>query len=790
MIPSAWSEEAQVQEFCLFRVTVVEARMFELRESKSTLCISIRHNKVQKQTRYLPHDVRLDFREVFVFRVDANLLGDVRFTVEAWGNRPSTAEEICLGECEVVSTRTSAHHWHALRSGLTIRLAIDLVGFQNKDGGKEDIIPVDPTFGSFYDSFGRFYSNVDTVEYQLSMELTSLVRQIHYDFWKKAVESPPSRIDSDTVPCVWAGVPEDFRKDWYILVSKRKRGARRTSIAPTATDKKTYWEWVERSKDKDDVNSEQIAKDIHRTISSEHRTAINSTEGQDKMHRILRAYAAANPTIGYCQAMNFITAQLLVLMDNIPRGDSGILLAAEDGDAILHMQTRLILEEDPERSHDDVENEEEDSGEEEAFLILGYICEYILTGYYEQTMSGVMVDLKAFESLFLERLPDLASHFEKMDITASIIVMQWFLAIYVPVFPTETVFRIFDALLIEGRGVLFAVAVAFFQIYSNEILMVEDNESVMDIIKQRSERMFDHHLLMEVAKQEWDRWGSTLRSRRNGVREEMRGKLEDKIRQHTVSSLVRLPSLSLNQIDSIYDMFAQVSSSRRGSCVRSDSVTGGVNLDYRGMDETAFETFVKSLVPDCPDEMRHRMFQAFDFNEDGRIDVAEMVCCIGLLTLEGTFQDRAQACFRAFDIDNNGRIDRAELLQMFSVMLMLTYGTKFPENTVQMIMRRSLRDNNLDKKDALDFNEFALFSQSQPLIRSMLENCLPVKTRSLGTDESAGIEDSGGSLESFSIRQLGGETLRTDASASLLVNSPPPPPSEGSSTSINFSEAS
>ncbi len=92
--------------------------------------------------------------------------------------------------------------------------------------------------------------------------------------------------------------------------------------------------------------------------------------------------------------MNFITAQLLVLMDNIPRGDSGILLAAEDGDAILHMQTRLILEEDPERSHDDVENEEEDSGEEEAFLILGYICEYILTGYYEQTMSGVMVSLR------------------------------------------------------------------------------------------------------------------------------------------------------------------------------------------------------------------------------------------------------------------------------------------------------------------------------------------------------------------------------------------------------------
>ncbi len=85
------------------------------------------------------------------------------------------------------------------------------------------------------------------------------------------------------------------------------------------SSRKSYLEWVKHSEDIDDVNMEQITKvtqlllknrpvwfidclnysqDIHRTIPGEHVTTINSPLGQERLERVLRAYAAANPTVG------------------------------------------------------------------------------------------------------------------------------------------------------------------------------------------------------------------------------------------------------------------------------------------------------------------------------------------------------------------------------------------------------------------------------------------------------------------------------------------------------------
>eukprot|EP00299_Pterocystis_sp_00344_P018464 c9214_g1_i4.p1 GENE.c9214_g1_i4~~c9214_g1_i4.p1 ORF type:complete len:470 (-),score=120.84 c9214_g1_i4:1070-2479(-) len=379
-------------------------------------------------------------------------------------------------------------------------------------------------------------------------------------------------------------------------------------------------------------------------------------------------------------------------------------------------------------------------------------------------MSGVMVDMMAFEKLFGERLPELKAHFDNIDISASMIVMQWFLAVFVSIFPTETVFRIFDVLLVEGRAVLFAVSIGFFRIIQNELLKIDDNEFAIQTIKWKCENMFDHSLLLETAFVEFVSWGSLVKRERHAARELIQTNVEAKVRQSVITTLSKVVPFNVDRVNHLYDQFVQAAKCTVPATqppspstlaapnpsrsiptpplsVRSPSTHVPI-IDYRGIDEANFFSFLQTIVPECTPDMSHRTFQAFDFNEDGIIDVREMICCTGLLSLSGSFENRLETCFRSFDMDDNGRIDKSELVQMLSVMLSLTYGMKLPEKTIQHLAQRTLTECSLQEKESFNLAEFTLVANSQPIIRSMLENCLPVQTKSLTLSDMVAIAPS------------------------------------------------
>lgn len=89
----------------------------------------------------------------------------------------------------------------------------------------------------------------------------------------------------------------------------------------------------------------QIELDLHRTFNSEDHTLSKETEW--KLRRVLTAYVKRNPTVGYCQGMNFVAAILLKQLS-----------------------------------------------EEQAFWTLCQIIEYILQPDYFTLMTGVIVDQK------------------------------------------------------------------------------------------------------------------------------------------------------------------------------------------------------------------------------------------------------------------------------------------------------------------------------------------------------------------------------------------------------------
>lgn len=53
-----------------------------------------------------------------------------------------------------------------------------------------------------------------------------------------------------------------------------------------------------------------IDKDLDRTFPGTEQ--FNNVAGQQQLRRVLRAYAAYDPDVGYCQGMNFLAALLLM----------------------------------------------------------------------------------------------------------------------------------------------------------------------------------------------------------------------------------------------------------------------------------------------------------------------------------------------------------------------------------------------------------------------------------------------------------------------------------------------
>lgn len=74
--------------------------------------------------------------------------------------------------------------------------------------------------------------------------------------------------------------------------------------------------------------SNDIEKDITRTYPNTKRFA--EADGQNSLRNVLRAYAAYDPEVGYCQGMNFITGLLLMFMPSEAHAFAGLVLLMED----------------------------------------------------------------------------------------------------------------------------------------------------------------------------------------------------------------------------------------------------------------------------------------------------------------------------------------------------------------------------------------------------------------------------------------------------------------------------
>lgn len=159
----------------------------------------------------------------------------------------------------------------------------------------------------------------------------------------------------------------------------------------------------------------------------------------EPLRRVLSAYCLRNPSIGYCQAMNFVAATLL-----------------------------LVLKED------------------DAFWVLCCIVEDIVKGYYTKDMAALRTDLRTLEKVTAATHPQIFEQLHKLGLPLELPATRWMLSLFTSVFHQSMVVEILDELFTTGRKVLFQVAVGFMTHVQGLLLQCSEAEEALNILNAKS----------------------------------------------------------------------------------------------------------------------------------------------------------------------------------------------------------------------------------------------------------------------------------------------------------------
>ncbi|KAL3623011.1 hypothetical protein CASFOL_031827 [Castilleja foliolosa] len=264
---------------------------------------------------------------------------------------------------------------------------------------------------------------------------------------------------------VHGGVPKDLRGEvWQAFVGVRTRRVESyyqdlLSKESDSSDEKGHDKLSPGDNKTEDKGNKydlpekwkkQIEKDLPRTFPG--HPALNDN-GRNSLRRVLWAYARHNPSVGYCQAMNYFAGLLLLMMP-----------------------------------------------EENAFWTLVGIMDDYFEGYFSQEMIESQVDQLVFEDLMRERFPKLVNHLDYLGVEVAWISGPWFLSIFINMLPWESVLRVWDVLLYEGnRVMLFRTALAMMDLYGPAVVTTKDAGDAITLFQTLTGSTFDSSQLVLTA---------------------------------------------------------------------------------------------------------------------------------------------------------------------------------------------------------------------------------------------------------------------------------------------------
>ncbi|XP_060562937.1 uncharacterized protein LOC132722444 [Ruditapes philippinarum] len=307
--------------------------------------------------------------------------------------------------------------------------------------------------------FKHVYTNTGLLLHYLCTELTYhyLVQAGVYEDHQKRWTMFMRQHGKDPVSCLTelkplcrGGIPDRFRKQmWRQLVQYR--------IRIMLKDKGDhYYRNICNMLPESPLAAcyrKQVSLDLMRTMPSNIKFSTQGSKGIMDLQDVLLAFCVHNPTIGYCQGMNFIVGMSLIFMEP-----------------------------------------------EDAFWTLVAIAEsYFSPHYFDHSLIGAQSDQQVLKDMVKDKLPALYHHLEGIDIELSTITLNWFLAVFFDAVPFQTLLRIWDCFLLEGPKVLFRFSLAILKLHEKDILQKTDTMGIMKHLKACAKLTYDVEGLVKLA---------------------------------------------------------------------------------------------------------------------------------------------------------------------------------------------------------------------------------------------------------------------------------------------------
>lgn len=276
------------------------------------------------------------------------------------------------------------------------------------------------------------------------------------------------------------GYPPEWRGAMWWFYSGGQYKIRQADMAGLYPSLRTRVNQGELNRD----DREAIERDLDRTFPDNIHFRPDSTpDNPDEkaaqepslitdLREVLSCFALNNPSIGYCQSLNFI---------------AGLLL--------------LFLKQDTER----------------AFVLLTIITQHHLPGAHARSLANTEVNVLMM--LIRDYLPKVWASINDTDLvnsgpgshahpdskfqrqpTVALSCTSWFMSLFVGVLPIETVLRVWDAFLYEGPRALYRYALAIFKLGEGEIRKYRPGDGELFMAVQNlPRRCLDPNVLHDIA---------------------------------------------------------------------------------------------------------------------------------------------------------------------------------------------------------------------------------------------------------------------------------------------------